>query len=222
MTIPTLITPTRCRWATLAVALLATATSLAAQGRPAGWTIVTDASGVQPGAGGVSMVTMSPGFHVETGPAAILFDSTMTARGAFRLQATIHLFNPGTRAEGFGVFFGGRGLGTAEARYSYALVRRDGRALLKVRDGGTTRTVRDWTASNAVPIWSGTGQGASVKYPLVLEATADRVRLMIGATTVLDAPRRELPSDGIVGLRINHALNVHVESVTVTPLPGRR
>ena len=38
---------------------------------------------------------------------------------------------------------------------------------------------------------------------------------------VLDAARSELPTDGIVGLRVNHALNVHVEKVSVTPLAAR-
>ena len=222
MAFHTCITRTRRRLAALTVTLLATSTSLLAQARPAGWAIVTDGAGLHAGGGGVRMVATTRGFQVETGPAAILFDSTMTASGTFRLQATIHLFDPGARAEGFGVFFGGRGLGTAQARYSYALVRRDGRALLKVREGSATRTVRDWTASSAVPVWSGTVPGASVKYPLVLEATADRVRLIIGTTIVLDAPRSEVPSDGIVGLRTNHALNVHVESVTLAPRAGRR
>ncbi len=208
---------------TLVTLALAGAPTAGAQARPAGWSIVTDAGGMQhEGGGEVKMVAMPPGFHVETGPAAILFDSTMRAAGNWRLEATIHLFNPDTRAEGFGVFFGGAGLGTAQARYGYALVRRDGRAMLKARDGATTRTVRDWTTSPAVPVWSGTVPGASVKYSLVVEATADRVRLIIGATTVLDAPRSALPTDGIVGLRINHALNVHVESVMVRPLVSTR
>jgi hypothetical protein len=169
----------------------------------------------------VVMAVMKPGFHVNTGPAAILFDSTMKASGDWRLEATLDLFDPGARAEGFGVFFGGRDLNSAAPHYSYALLRRDGKALLKVRDGATTRTVRDWAANGVIPTWKGGPAGTSVKYPLVVEAKGARVTMWIGATQVLDAPRSELPTDGVVGLRINHALSLHVESVKVTPLTTR-
>jgi hypothetical protein len=45
------------------------------------------------------------------------------------------------------------------------------------------------------------------------------VTLWIGGTQVLDAPRAELPTDGVIGLRINHALNVHIEALRVAPIP---
>ena len=183
-----------------------------------GWTIRPDAGGDR---AQVKAAEMKPGFHVTTGPAAILFDSGMRARGDWRLEATIRLFDPGARAEGFGVFFGGSGLNGATPQYAYALVRRDGKAMLKVRDGGTTRTVREWTASGGVPQWKPGVPGASVKYPIVVEAKGARVSLWIGGTKVIDAARSELPTDGIVGLRVNHSLNLHIEKVSIAPLPAR-
>jgi len=189
----------------------------AAPKTPPGWVARPDAGG---NSAEVLLVEMKPGFHVTTGPATIVFDSTMRATGNWRLEATIHLFNPGARAEGFGVIFGGRGLSSPTPTYAYALVRRDGKALLKVREGVTTRTVRDWSSSAGIPQWTATA-GGSVKYPLVIEARADRVTMSVGGTQVLDAPRSELPTDGIVGLRVNHALNLHVEKLAVAPLAPR-
>ena len=213
------------RLATAGSALLLTVTAAGAQAPaapPPGWVVRADAGGMDMGDGDkVVMAAMKPGFHVTTGPAAILFDSTMKATGDWRLEATLHLFDPGARAEGFGVFFGGRDLNSAAPHYSYALLRRDGKAMLKVRDGATTRTVRDWAANGAIPTWNGGPAGTSVKYALVVEAKGARVTMWIGATQVLDAPRSELPTDGTIGLRINHALNLHVESVTITPLTAR-
>ncbi len=120
------------------------------------------------------------------------------------------------------MFFGGRDLNGATPHYSYALVRRDGKAMLKVRDGASTRTVRDWAANGAIPVWKdAAAAGASVRYPLVVEARGDRVSMWIGATQILDAARTELPTDGIVGLRVNHSLNLHVESLRVAALPKR-
>ncbi len=213
------------RGAAVVCALLIAAFTAGAQSpaaSPPGWVARPDVGGMDMGDGDkVVMVTMKPGFHVTTGPAAILFDSTMKATGDWRLEATLDLFDPGARAEGFGVFFGGRDLNSAAPHYSYALLRRDGKAMLKVRDGATTRTVRDWAANGAIPMWKGGSAGTSVKYPLVVEAKGARVTMWIGATQVLNAPRSELPTDGVVGLRINHALSLHVESVKVTPLAAR-
>ncbi len=204
------------------LATIATAAAQAPGTPPPGWVVRADVGGMNMGDGDkVVMAAMKPGFHVTTGPAAILFDSTMTASGDWRLEATLHLFDPGARAEGFGVFFGGRDLNAAAPHYSYALLRRDGKAMLKVRDGATTRTVRDWAANGAIPRWNGGPAGTSLKYALVVEAKGARVTMWIGATQVLDAPRSELPTDGVVGLRVNHALNLHVESVTITPLTAR-
>ena len=183
-----------------------------------GWAIRADAGGNR---AEVKAADMKPGFHVTTGPAAILFDSTMRARGNWRLEATIHLFNPGARAEGFGVFFGGRDLHGDTPHYAYALLRRDGKALLKVRDGAATRTVRDWAANGAIPVWKPGVPGASVKYDLVVEAIDDRVGMWVGGTKVLDAARQELPTDGIVGLRVNHGLNLHIETLAVSTLTRR-
>jgi hypothetical protein len=47
------------------------------------------------------------------------------------------------------------------------------------------------------------------------------VALWVGGTKVLDAPRSEMPTDGMVGLRINHALDLHIERVAVAPAPLR-
>jgi hypothetical protein len=189
---------------------------------PRNFVVRTDApSNAHRATDSVKVDVMKPGWHITTGPAAILYDSTMRGAGNWRVEAVLHLFSPGARAEGFGVFFGGTALTSTAPKYSYALVRRDGRALLKVRDGATTRTVRDWTMNAAVPVWRGTPNDPSTRYNLVIEAVRDRVTMSIGGVRVLDAARSEMPADGIVGLRINHAVEVHVERLTVTPLVVR-
>lgn len=198
---------------------LAQAASLAqSPAPPTGWAVRVDGGGDR---AQVKVEDTKPGFHVTTGPAAILFDSTMRGSGDWRLEATIHLFDPGARAEGFGVFFGGRNLHSPTPTYGYALLRRDGKAILKAREGAAARTVRDWTANASIPVFKAGAPGTSVKYQLVVEAKGARVSVWVGPTQVLDAPRSELPTDGIVGLRINHALNVHVERVEVTAITTR-
>ncbi len=187
-------------------------------GLPTGWTIRADAGGNR---NDVTTAIRKPGFQVATGPATILFDGTMRASGNWRLESTIHLFDPGARAEGFGLLFGGRDLNGVAPHYAYALVRRDGKALLKVRDGENTRTVRDWAANGAIPVWKPGVPGSSVAYRLVVEAIGDRVTMWVGATKVLDAARTEMPTEGIVGLRVNHGLTLYVENISVAPVTTR-
>ena len=52
-------------------------------------------------------VDMPPGWHITTGPAAILWDPANTASGDFRIESESFLFDPEGRREGFGIFFGG-------------------------------------------------------------------------------------------------------------------
>lgn len=220
--------PNRCRGAlrstvatlTAVVALVLAPSQITAQGisLPARWSIRPDAGG-RPSE--VTIVIRRPGFQVATGPATILFDSAMQARGNWRLESTLHLFDPGARAEGFGLFFGGRDLNGVAPHYAYALVRRDGTALLKVRDGATTRTVREWAANGAIPVWKPGVPGSSVAYRLVVEAIGDRVTLWVGATKVLDAARSEMPTEGIVGVRVNHGLTLYIENIAVAPVTTR-
>src|ERR671913_95289 len=79
---------------------------------PEGWTVRLDgaeshaghpsAPDAKPSAGDISFVTMEPGWHITTGPSAILYQPTQNAAGAYTLKSEIFLFDPGTRKEAFG------------------------------------------------------------------------------------------------------------------------
>jgi len=47
------------------------------------------------------------------------------------------------------------------------------------------------------------------------------VRFLINGVEVAQQPRAKLAADGIVGLRVNHQLDVLVEKLNVTPGAGR-
>jgi len=200
----------------VALALLAAA-PLAAQapraGRPEGWRWRYDRANAVDST--LEFVTMSPGWHITTGPAAILYHPSHTARGNFRVDSRIFLFPPGEHAEGFGLFLGGRNLEGADQSYTYFLVRKDGRFMIKQRTGATTRDVVPWTANDAVtPHPGGT---SDVRNDLAVDVAADSVRFLVNNRQVHAAERSVIPTDGQVGLRINHALNLHVSRLEITP-----
>lgn len=189
------------------------ASLLAQDKRPDGWRVRFD----RPGADSTKLVfaAMAPGWHVTTGPAVILYNPSTTAKGAFTAATNIYLFKPeGGHAEAFGLFIGGSNLEGESESYLYFMIRNDGQYLVKERAGKETKDVIPWTASPAIKRYD--GKEESVGNTLSVAASASSLDFIINGTKVASRPRGSLPVDGIVGLRINHNLNVHVSKLEVT------
>ena len=181
--------------------------------RPIGWQVRTDAGGHKM-AGDVDTVAfaqMTPGFHLTTGPAAILWHPDSAASGTYTVESTIFLFpTKGRDQEGYGVFVGGSALADAGQSYTYFLLRNDGKFLVKQRQGAKTVTLTDWTPLPAIAKQAGADAAKNVLRVAV--STADVAFLVNGAEAVR-LPRVAVRPDGVFGVRINHAVNAHVSSV---------
>ncbi len=164
---------------------------------------------------GLTFVVMEPGWHITTGPSGIFYHHDFRADGSYRLETEIHLFDPGERRESFGLFVGGQTLHDAEAqRYTYFLVRRDGRFLIREREGAEVRDVAPWTPHEAIPTWDGRPEGAqTVPYSLAVHVVGGDVHFLVNGTRVHSMPRGDLALDGHYGLRVNHHLNLHVTRI---------
>jgi hypothetical protein len=196
----------------LAAALLCIAQAAAAQDleRPAEWKIRFDRPNSPDSA--LYFVEMPPGWHITTGPACILYDPARTATGDYHVQSEIFLF-PGERREAFGVFLGGRDLDGPDQSYTYFLIRKDGSFLIKQRRGRQTETLSPWKPHEAIVEHDG-GEGTA-KNVLEIRAGAQTVDFYVNAQQVASLPRSSVDTDGIVGLRVNHGLNLHVSSLSV-------
>jgi hypothetical protein len=162
----------------------------------------------------IYFVSMTPGWHITTGPRAILYHPASMAEGSFTARAGIHLFPPGSRNEGFGLFLGGSDLDSDEQQYLYFLIRRSGEFLVKQRSGDTTEEVLPWTRHDAILAYTASSEG-TVHNVLEVEASESQLRFVVNGSEVARMPRGDLPVDGIVGLRVNHALNLHVDDFGV-------
>ncbi|NNM33427.1 MAG: hypothetical protein HKO53_10190 [Gemmatimonadetes bacterium] len=78
--------------------------------------------------------------------------------------------------------------------------------------------MRPWTAHEAIVGYADRGDAATAKNILAIEADGDTVRFFVNDAEVASLSRSEVPVDGIYGFRVNHALNVHVSRLEVTPL----
>lgn len=198
--------------------LLLTAAPVTAQdlprGRfPDGWKVRTDRANQD--AAETVFVDMKPGWHITTGPAVILYSPTMTADGEYRIESESFLFDPGTRNEAFGVFFGGRNLEGADQAYTYFLIRRSGEFLIKRRAGTETPIVADWKPHPAILRYDDRGDNSTAKNVLAVAVGSEQVRFYVNGEEVASLRRSDVDAEGVVGLRVNHGLNLHVTSLTI-------
>lgn len=181
---------------------------------PEGFRVRTDRPDQSPA--DIVFVTMTPGWHITMGPAAILYDPSNTASGEYRVESETFLFDPANRNEAYGFFVGGRDLDGDTQAYSYFLIRRSGEFLVKRRSGQETSVVIDWTAHDAILKYDEKGDADTARNVLAVDVAADEVHFFVNGQRVASLPRDRLDTDGVVGLRVNHAVNVHVSSLDIT------
>jgi hypothetical protein len=187
----------------------------AAQGGtlPEGWSARLD----RPNASlaDVRFVSMGSGYHATTGPAAIFWNPASAATGEFRARASFTQTRAPKHPEAYGLFIAGQEL-EAGADYLYFLVRGDGKYLVKHRaPNGETHTLVEWTEHAAVKKQDEAGKATNA---LAVEGGEAGVRFRVNGTQVAEILKKDVPSlntDGVVGLRVNHNLDVHVDGFAV-------
>ncbi|MGA1495151.1 MAG: hypothetical protein ACO37D_07100 [Rhodothermales bacterium] len=161
----------------------------------------------------IFFTNMAPGWHVTSGPAAIYWHPASTAEGDYTVSATIFQFDPGPRNEAFGFFVGGSDLSGDAHEYLYFLIRKSGEYLVKLRRGDQTESVVGWTANDAILPWS--ADNDPTPNALSVQTEGDTISFLVNDTVVHSQAKGDLPTDGIVGFRVNHALNLHYATFDV-------
>ncbi|HEX6104763.1 MAG TPA: hypothetical protein VFZ26_04225 [Gemmatimonadales bacterium] len=214
----------------LALATLAAALPLAAQSRdhtqpepqaqaasgaggiPAGWTVRADGKA---DAAEARIAAMGGGIHVTTGPALILYRPDTRGTGPFHTLATFTQTKPSAHPEGYGLFFGGQGLEDAGQKYIYFLVRQDGAYLIKRRDGAKTSDIsKGWVTHSAVKRPDAKG-GATNLLEVDNKVDPSKLTFKVNGQDVHSMDSAGLELDGVVGIRANHNLDLHIEGFDV-------
>ncbi|MGE0351893.1 MAG: hypothetical protein AB7Q69_01535 [Gemmatimonadales bacterium] len=160
----------------------------------------------------VKFIPMGSGLHLTLGPAGIFYRQADKAEGSVHAVTKIQLFPSSGHAEGFGMFLGGTDLQGPEQAYTYFLIRGDGKFLIKQRRGASTSTVVAWTDSPAINPMKTSGP---VSNELAFEVKGDTVNFMVNGKTVQSLPAHQIDTRGIIGIRANHNLNLHIDSFAV-------
>ncbi len=188
---------------------------------PEGWEIRLDRPdesinvGANPDSSDIYFVNMTPGWHITTGPRGIFYHPDSEVEGDYTIQTLLHLFDPkGRNREGYGLFFGGKALKDAEYEYLYFLIRNTGDFLIKRRIGESTELIQDWTESYDINIYDDPA-GSSVPNRLAVSIENSMMNFFINGTQVaqINADEFNVDADGVFGLRVNHAVNLHIEDL---------
>lgn len=209
------------------LALAAFATPLVAQGNPsdpdksaagggkvpAGWSYRLDRADSK--LADVKFEPMGGGFHFTTGPAGLYWRDADAVTGSFHTLATFTQTKAPMHPEAYGMFVAGKDLNGAGATYTYFLVR--GNGMYSIWTGGAagskSTAIVPWTANTAVVKQDSTSGKATNK--LEIAGDGKKITFKVNGTTVHEM---DAPSAGIIGIRMNHNLDVHVDGFAVHKL----
>ena len=196
------------------------AAPLAAQA-PKGWKERIDrstAANDPDGTGNIQFVTSGAGFHATNPAAAIFWNPATTAKGTYTLKGTFTLLKPSGHTNYYGLVFGGGDLEGPTQHYVYFVVAQDGTWLIKQRTGDDrtlVTTLVNKTPSDAVKKPDDSGKSVNA---LEVRVLADKIDFVVNGTVVHSMPKAGMTvsPDGIVGIRINHLLDVQIDGFGVS------
>jgi hypothetical protein len=113
----------------------------------------------------------------------------------------------------YGLVFGGEELGAAKQRYIYFLVAQDGTLIIRQRTGENVQDVHR-AMHSAVRRPGADGRSTNA---LEVRVAGGQISYVVNGTVVHTTPKSGLTAqtDGIVGVRINHVLDVQVDAFQV-------
>ena len=205
------------RYVIIAALALAAVAPVAAQS-PAGWKVRADrsTSAADPdAAGAIKFMAMGAGFHAITPQAAVFWNPANTVTGNYTLKGTFTQLKPSSHTNYFGLVFGGQNLDNGMQNYLYFTVAQDGTWLIKRREGDVNTQDVGRGTNAAVKKLDATGKSVNA---LEVRVMADKIDYVVNGTVVHSTPKTGLTAktDGIYGMRSNHALEVMVEGLAVT------
>jgi hypothetical protein len=201
----------------LAVTALAVLTLPIAAQSPEGWSVRIDRSqnaSDPDGDPNLKFVTMGKGFHVTGGPAGVFWNPKNTATGNYTAKASFTLTKPSGHTNYYGLVIGGEDLGGPKQNYIYFLVAQNGTYIVKHRSGDAVHDVKATTKHEAIKTPDEKGRSTNV---LEVRVAGDTVSYVVNGTVVHTTPKSGMTAktDGLVGIRVNHQLDVHVDGFEV-------
>lgn len=190
--------------------------------RGAGWQGRPD-----PGTGAVndsSLDVKGSDIEIHTGPAMLYWNPANKGTGDFTVSATFtepKYMSSNDHPHPYGVFIGGSDLDTPNASALYCAAY--GRGTFIVRGFGPAAFQVNGRGGSSEAVHKAAGRGEQVEQTIALQVKGDSVSCIINGTSVGTYPKSDLvaagklkSTDGIVGIRVAHNVDVNVKDFKVT------
>ena len=185
------------------------------QGRPdAGTGAVTDSS----------LDVKGSDIEIHTGPAMHFWNPANTGAGDFTVSATFtepKYMSSNDHPHPYGVFIGGSNLDNDKTTALYCAAY--GRGTFIVREFGPGVTNVNGRGASSDAVHKAAGRGEQVEQTIALQVKGDSVSCLINGTSVGTYPKSDVvgpgkltSTDGIVGIRVAHNVDVNVKDFKVT------
>jgi hypothetical protein len=196
--------------------LVCLAAPLAAQ-TPAGWRMRVDRSTSAEDPDDrpdLAVVTRGKGFQVTGGPAGSFWNPAQSATGDYTVKANFTLLKPSDHTNYYGLIFGGSELEGAKQTYNYFLIAQNGTYIVRNRAGENVSNVQGRTPHAAIRQPDASGRSTNA---VEVRVAGNTISYVVNGTVVHTTPKSgaTAKTDGIVGVRVNHALDVQVEGFEV-------
>ena len=163
----------------------------------------------------VSLSAERDAISITSGPAGIYYKSDMKAEKDYTASATFSELKATPQPVEYGLFVAGTNLDKDTAHYTALLVRADGKYRIVSVDGGTQKTIVDWTTAG--PMME--PKGAKTSNTLTIRALQDGLHFLINDKELHQMPRLEAGEDGVAGVRVGPGLSVQVSKLDVKKFP---
>jgi hypothetical protein len=160
----------------------------------------------------LKVVTVGSGMRITGGPAGTFWNPANAVTGNFTARANFTLMKPSSHTNYYGLIFGGRDLDGPKQTYVYFLVAQNGTYIIRRRAGEQVTDVQGRMMHAAIQRPDANGRSVNA---LEVRVAGNTVSYVINGMVVHTAPKGNLVTDGLVGVRVNHVLDVQVEGFTV-------
>jgi len=176
----------------------------------------TEASDPDP-AGDVKFTAISGGFHTANPKAAVFYHPSNTASGTYTLKGTFAQNARSSHVNYIGFVFGAKDLAGPTESYTYFLVApQNGTYLVKQRTGAGNNDTKDVTRGQSPAIVQLDASGKATN-TLEVRVLADKIDYVVNGTVVASTPKTGINTDGVWGMRVNHALpDVSITGLSVS------
>ncbi len=189
------------------VAALVALPAIGFQGFPAGWKAKADR-----GSADAVQFTESGGMmHLNMGRVtASFYNPSWMKSGNYTYSARLTQEQKASHPVSYGIVIGGMGLDGATPMYTYFLVRQAGEYYIANWEGAGPKAVVAWTADPAI---NKEGADGKQENTLSVQVQGNNVIFSVNGKQVKTLQKSQVHTDGTLGFRVGHTLNVMVDQV---------